>query len=92
MTYSIDIINLCFNYLHENKKKKFIASILKISINTINYWIIKYFNNYTNMNIITVDTIKEYKQNNIHKSTKRLLFNTRISNYVNNNKGCFATH
>ena len=77
MTYSIDIINLCFNYLHENKKKKFIANLLKISINTINYWINKYNNNYTNKTIITNTTITEYKQNNIHKSTKRQLFNAR---------------
>ena len=37
MTYSIDVINLYFNYLHENKKKKFISNVLKISVNTINH-------------------------------------------------------
>ena len=78
MTYSIDIINLCFNYLHENKKKKFISNVLKIYVNTINHWINKYNNNYINMTIITPTTINDYKQNNIHKSIKRHEFYSRI--------------
>ena len=40
MTYSIDIINLCFFHLHNNKSKKYISNTLNISINTINTWIL----------------------------------------------------
>ncbi len=35
MTYSIDVINLCFHHLHSNKTKKTVAKILEISINTM---------------------------------------------------------
>ena len=55
MTYSIDIINLCFLFLkeqhglqskpvklHNNIKKKVISNTLEISISTINQWVYKY--------------------------------------------------
>ena len=60
MTYHIDIINLCFEYLHQNTHKKKVAAILKITVNTINNWINKYFDNYNNKTIITENTINEY--------------------------------
>ena len=47
MTYSIDIINLCFNYLHENKKKvyiKCIKNIIKFKIQKLNTLITIAFN------------------------------------------------
>ena len=87
MTYHIDIINLCFEYLHQNTHKKKVAAILKITVNTINNWINKYFDNYNNKTIITENTINEYKKNNIHKSKKRHLYSNRIIEYVNNNNG-----
>ena len=87
MTYNIDIINLCFEYLHQNTHKKKVAAILKITVNTINNWINKYFDNYNNKTIITENTINEYKKNNIHKSKKRHLYSNRIIEYVNNNNG-----
>ena len=59
MTYHIDIINLCFEYLHQNTHKK-VAVILKITVNTINNWINKYFDNYNNKTIIKENTINEY--------------------------------
>ena len=71
MTYSIDIINLCFEHLYQNTPKKIIAEKLMISINTIHYWINKYFNNYINKIKVTINTINEYKKNNIHKSKKK---------------------
>ena len=58
-----------------------------ISINTIHYWINKYYNNYINKIKITNNTINEYKKNNIHKSKKRHLYSTRITEYVNTNNG-----
>ena len=58
-----------------------------ISINTIHYWINKYFNNYINKIKVTINTINEYKKNNIHKSKKRHLYSTRITEYVNGNNG-----
>ena len=87
MTYSIDVINLCFHHLHSNKTKKTVAKILEISINTINYWVSKYYSNYINKEPITNQTIIEYKKNNIHKSSKRHLYSDRITEYVNSNKG-----
>ena len=57
MTYSIDVINLCFHHLHSNKTKKTVAKILEISINTNNYWISKYYSNYINKEPITNQTI-----------------------------------
>jgi len=87
MTYHIDIINLCFEYLHQNTHKKKVAAILKITVNTINNWINKYFDNYNNKIMITKNTINEYKKNNIHKSTKRHLYSNRIIEYVKNNNG-----
>jgi transposase len=87
MTYSIDIINLCFEHLYQNTQKKIIAEKLMISINTIHYWINKYYNNYINKIKITNNTINEYKKNNIHKSKKRHLYSTRITEYVNTNNG-----
>ena len=60
MTYHLDIINLCFKYLHQNKQKKIIANMLNITVNTINNWINKYFDNYNNKTIITENTINEY--------------------------------
>jgi hypothetical protein len=62
MTYSIDVINLCFHHLHSNKTKKTVAKILEISINTINYWVCKYYSNYINKELITNETIIEYKK------------------------------
>jgi hypothetical protein len=56
MTYSIDVINLCFHHLHSNKTKKTVAKILEISINTINYWVCKYYSNYINKELITNET------------------------------------
>ena len=76
MTYHIDIINLCFEYLHQNTHKKQVAAILKITVNTINNWINKYFDNYNNKIIITEYTINEYST--FHKiyiiSQKFILF------------------
>jgi hypothetical protein len=87
MTYHIEIVNLCFEYLHQNTHKKKVAAILKITVNTINNWINKFFDNYNNKTIITENTINEYKKNNIHKSKKRHLYSNRIIEYVNNNTG-----
>jgi uncharacterized protein YjcR len=75
MTYSIDIINLCFLKLHNKIKKKTISNTLDISINTINQWIYKYNYYYLNKIIITNEIINNYKDKNKHKS---------INTYVNN--------
>jgi hypothetical protein len=64
MTYSVDIINLCFYHLHNNKTKKYISEILIVSVNTINYWIAKYKYNYDNKILVTVETINNYKIEN----------------------------
>ena len=42
MTYSLDIINLAITHFITNKPKKEIASILKITRQTLNLWIKKY--------------------------------------------------
>ena len=54
MTYSIDIINLCFVYLvHEKMNKKEVSNILKISLSIINIWIRKFNKNYVDREPIT---------------------------------------
>ena len=88
MTYSVDIINLCFFNIHEGKTKKYISNILNISINTINSWIVKYNDNFINKIRVTEETIEEYKKNNQHKSIKRTQYEQRISDYVSQNIGC----
>lgn len=88
MTYSIDIINLCFLKLHNKIKKKTISNTLDISINTINQWIYKYNYYYLNKIIITEEIINNYKDENKHKSIKRYEYTNAINTYVKNNMGC----
>lgn len=89
MTYSSDIINLCFSYLHGKEfTKQEISQILKISVYTINSWIKKYNKNYINLEPITEKTIDDYKHQNIHKSSKKHLYYEIIKEYVNNHEGC----
>ena len=89
MTYSIDIINLCFGYLiHEKKSKKDTSNILKISISIINIWIRKFNKNYIDGKPITENTIKEYKVKNIHGLNKKHRYYDIIGNYVKDNPFC----
>lgn len=64
MTYSLDIINLCFFNIRDGKSKKYVSNILNISINTNNSWIVKYNHNFINKIRFTEETIEEYKKNN----------------------------
>ena len=89
MTYSIDIINLCFIYLvHEKMNKKEVSNILKISISIINIWIKKFNKNYTECKPVTEETIKEYKVKNIHGSNKKYRYYDVVSDYVKDNPYC----
>ena len=89
MTYSIDIINLCFVYLvHEKINKKEVSNILKISLSIINIWIRKFNKNYVDGEPITEKTIKEYKVKNIHGLNKKYRYYDIISDYVKDNPYC----
>ena len=86
MTYSIDIINLCFVYLvHDKMNKKEVSNILKISLSIINIWIRKFNKNYIDREPITEKTIKEYKVKNIHGLNKKYRYYDIINDYVKDN-------